>query len=71
MWRFRRRRRNGRTYQVGPATVYPHRGGAYLSREAAADRPSWDRPTLIPNLSPLMTPGQMYRAAGVNSRSDR
>ncbi|RKF25456.1 hypothetical protein [Micromonospora globbae] len=71
MWRFKRRRRTDRIEQTGAATAYPHHGGAYLSRAAAADRPSWDGPTLIPSTSPLMTHGQMHRAVGVNSHSAR
>ncbi|MEV0212790.1 hypothetical protein [Micromonospora sp. NPDC050695] len=59
---FRRRRRPVQLDQTGPATCYPQRAGAH----PAPDRPTWDGPTLITTLSPLMTPGQLRRSAGGN-----
>ncbi|MFG2059648.1 hypothetical protein ACGFI9_37120 [Micromonospora sp. NPDC048930] len=59
---WRRRRPDQQVDQTGPATVYPHHGGAYLSERAA--RPDWNGPTLIPTVSPLVTPGQMKRGGG-------
>ncbi|MFU8851612.1 hypothetical protein ACNAW0_11615 [Micromonospora sp. SL1-18] len=70
VWRFKQQRQ-GRIDQTGAATVYPHRGGAYASCEAAADRPAWDGPTIIPSISPLLTLGQIRRASDVKSRGTR
>lgn len=61
VWPFKRRRQD-RIDQTGAATVYPHHGGAYASREAAGARPAWDDPTVILMASPLMTLGQARRA---------
>ncbi|TDC42109.1 hypothetical protein [Micromonospora sp. KC213] len=58
IWPFRwRRRRHAQIDLTGPATRYGQRAGAYPAPAA----PSWDGPTLIPTVAPLMTPGQRHR----------
>lgn len=47
--------------QTGPGTAYPHRAGAYYSRESAL-QPT-DQPTVILQDKPLMTRGAEHRAS--------
>lgn len=71
MWPCKRRRKPPVPLDAtGPATMYPHRGGAQPNlatadpAEEPVPDPTWNGPTLIPTVSPLMTPGQIRRSAG-------
>ncbi|MDM4721423.1 hypothetical protein QTQ03_18125 [Micromonospora sp. WMMA1363] len=56
----RRRRRSVPLDVVGPATCYGRRVGGH----AGAGSPTWDGPTFVYDVAPLLTRGQRYRSGG-------